>query len=406
MEFPLQDEIKSLMEKNRRVKGGFTYTVPSPEIYPFQWLWDSCFHAIILSYFGKNEAQNELRSVTSHPLPNGLLPHIIYWEDGYHKKNWGRELRGDILNQSWGIDGTSAITQPPIIATALWHVHTMHNDIKFLKELYQKLRTYYLCLLAERDPESSGIVGIINPDESGEDNSPRFDRAQGLPERHTADQNLNKRIDRIRQNRECNFNARDCMRQHFWIKDVAFNAILVRGLEDMAHIANEIGETEDHDIFLIQQSRTKKAMRKHMCEGGFCYSLDDDINKKIHIDTWNLFTPLFGGTLTHEEADTLVHDMLLDEKKFWSPFPIPSIAQNESCFQKNDFWRGPTWIAPNWFIYQGLKRYGYEKAAGELRDRTRSLIERSGFREYYDPRNGKGLGANNFTWGGLIIDMH
>ena len=33
------------------------------------------------------------------------------------------------------------------------------------------------------------------------------------------------------------------------------------------------------------------------------------------------------------------------------------------------------------------------------------LIEKSGFREYYNPFSGEGYGAEDFTWAGLILDM-
>jgi hypothetical protein len=42
----------------------------------------------------------------------------------------------------------------------------------------------------------------------------------------------------------------------------------------------------------------------------------------------------------------------------------------------------------------------------ELRRALESLIERSGFREYYDPFTGEGHGAREFTWSGLLIDMN
>jgi hypothetical protein len=34
------------------------------------------------------------------------------------------------------------------------------------------------------------------------------------------------------------------------------------------------------------------------------------------------------------------------------------------------------------------------------------LVEKSGFREYYDPVTGEGHGAREFTWSGLLVDMH
>lgn len=43
--------------------------------------------------------------------------------------------------------------------------------------------------------------------------------------------------------------------------------------------------------------------------------------------------------------------------------------------------------------------------AHALRKSLRELVERSGFREYDDPMDGKGLGAKDFTWSGLLVDM-
>jgi len=32
-------------------------------------------------------------------------------------------------------------------------------------------------------------------------------------------------------------------------------------------------------------------------------------------------------------------------------------------------------------------------------------VEREGLREYYDPRTGKGLGAEDFAWSALVLEM-
>ncbi|HEY4521110.1 MAG TPA: glycoside hydrolase, partial [Candidatus Paceibacterota bacterium] len=72
----------------------------------------------------------------------------------------------------------------------------------------------------------------------------------------------------------------------------------------------------------------------------------------------------------------------------------------------NDFsWRGPVWMAPHWFIYHGLVRYGYAKEAADIRAKSIALLERSGFRECFNPETGEGLGARGFTWGALVLDM-
>jgi hypothetical protein len=56
-------------------------------------------------------------------------------------------------------------------------------------------------------------------------------------------------------------------------------------------------------------------------------------------------------------------------------------------------------------MFQFLKLKGYDAEAKLLIDCIKSLIKKSGFREYYDPYTGEGYGAKNFTWTGLIVDM-
>jgi len=76
----LSQLIRNILVNNRRESGEHQYTVPSPESYPYQWLWDSCFHAVILTRFDTEDAKKELRSLVSRQFENGLIPHVIYWE--------------------------------------------------------------------------------------------------------------------------------------------------------------------------------------------------------------------------------------------------------------------------------------------------------------------------------------
>ena len=56
------------------------YTKPSPERYPWQWLWDSCFHAIVWAHLGETDrAVAELRNVFAHQADDGFVPHMTYW---------------------------------------------------------------------------------------------------------------------------------------------------------------------------------------------------------------------------------------------------------------------------------------------------------------------------------------
>lgn len=402
----LHEKVETLMRENRRETNGYQYTIPSPELYPFQWLWDSCFHAIILAHFDLPVAKAELRAAFSRTLPDGILPHIIYWQQDAAVTNWGREMRGDVINDAWGVEGTSAITQPPIMALAVFRVYERDGDDAFVRECYPILARHYRALLADRTLGDQPLAFIVNPDESGEDNSPRFDMQQGLAPQHTADESLDRRLDRIREHAACGFKARACMSQHFAVADVPFNIALYESLEYMAKLADICGLPNDHMYFTDASVSVRDTVKELLCRDGLCFAYDLNAKRHIETATWALFMPLYGELLTEAEAATLVEDWLMDENRFWTEFPVPSTARTEASYDPHDgFWRGPVWMAPNWFIYHGCKRYGFDDAARTIRDRTEELLVLSGFREQYHPHTGAGIGASNFTWGCLVIDM-
>jgi glycogen debranching enzyme len=60
------------------------------------------------------------------------------------------------------------------------------------------------------------------------------------------------------------------------------------------------------------------------------------------------------------------------------------------------------WVIMNWFILEGLQRYGYDELAEVIRRDTLRLVEMSGFREYYDARDGSGCGSTEFSWSAAL----
>ena len=142
-----------------------------------------------------------------------------------------------------------------------------------------------------------------------------------------------------------------------------------------------------------------------MFEDGIFWSTYGHDYRKIKVKTWAIFAPLFAKILNPEEAKKLVHEHLLNPAEFWTEFPVPTTSLDEPGFDPKGFWRGPTWIGTNWFIYKGLLNYGFQDIAEEIKRSSLALIQKSGFREYFNPLTGEGLGAQNFTWGCLVLDM-
>lgn len=381
---------------NRRKIKDFQYTVPSHDSYPYQWLWDSCFHAITLTHFNIADAKKEILSLLSKQFDNGLIPHMIYWDKT-------RPTNFPIIK--WGKEDTSSITQPPMIAYAVWTIYQKDQNKSFVKKVYPSLYHFYRYLLTERDPHENHLVGIMNPDESGEDNSPRFDLPLDLPPVQNLKENTKKRLKLVAQNVECKFDAPFCMRNFFWVKDVPFNAIMVTNLRLLAKLAEKLGSDEDAAYFTKEADAISFAMRRLMLGGGIFYSTYGEAYEKIKVKTWAIFTPLFAKILSQKEAEKLVSNHLLNKNEFWTKFPVPATSLDEPSFDPSGFWRGPTWIGVNWFIYKGLLNYGFSDIAKQIKKSSLELLQKSGFREYFDPFTGEGRGAHNFTWGCLVVDL-
>jgi len=122
--------------------------------------------------------------------------------------------------------------------------------------------------------------------------------------------------------------------------------------------------------------------------------------------------PLMLRMLPRAVAEELVDGQLTRPDRFWPRYPVPSVALHEPEFRADSrvdgrerIWRGGTWVNTNWFLVHGLRQHGFDDEANEIRAATLELIERHGFREYFDPLNGAPGGAQGFGWSTLAIDL-
>ncbi len=405
----LLEKTKTLYLKNRRQHDGYNYTIPSEDTYPYQWLWDSCFAAVAMTYFDIDGAKNELRSLVSAQFKNGMIPHMIYWQ---------RTKDDSFPDIRWGKHHTSTITQPPLLAAAVQKIYHASKDLEFVREMLPHIDASHRYFFRHRDPRHSNLVGIINPDESGEDNSPRFDVALGITDpQHAFVDNFSSRLNLVDDWRQSRFVVKKRMDMYHWVRDVPMNAILAESLSITAELARSCQQLHMATWSHAKSEAVKLAMRQHLREDGLYYpSMGYGPHvTKIKTKTWALFMPLYAGVATTEEANLVVKDYLNDKTKFHTTFSLPTVSKAEASFNPNGDWRGdwwvgtnwrgPVWMGSNWLVIQGLRRYGFLKEAERIKKDSRALIEKSGFREYYDPLTGEGHGARGFTWGGLVLDM-
>ncbi|MBR9675413.1 hypothetical protein GOV05_00200 [Candidatus Woesearchaeota archaeon] len=389
----LRDDYLKILMSNQREVDGFRYTVPSSKVYPHQWLWDSCFHSIIYSSFEMFEkAKDEIRSLLENQWVSGMVPHMTYWQES--KKH----------NIDWGTNkNTSSITQPPMIAYAAERIYEETKDKGFVIDVFEKLDKYYKWLHKERSDDY--VLSIIHPWESGEDDFVAWDNVLGL-NNPTKEELRNHKIRLVKEFELTGFRSKRFIEKNvFNVKCVLFNCVYLRNLKSMKKLSGVVGKQKKYYNDMV--NKVSKAIKKQLY----------DENKELFISKYNgnkeikdylnssVFLPLFAGLLTKKQAKKLVNDYLLRKDFFWSDYPIPTISTNNPNFEAGRYWRGSTWMNINWFVYKGLTDYKLDKTRNLLRQISFSLVERNGFCEYYNSKEGIGIGPKDFCWSGLIFDM-
>jgi hypothetical protein len=129
------------------------------------------------------------------------------------------------------------------------------------------------------------------------------------------------------------------------------------------------------------------------------------------VDTWDTLAPLALPDLPRDIAEQLV-ERILRAPGYADAIPLPAVAidgpaysERETWWGRHRHWRGPSWVNSAWFVTLGLRRLGLGDEAARMAQRLAAVIEREGFREYYESRSGRGMGAHDFGWSTLIVEM-
>jgi len=132
---------------------------------------------------------------------------------------------------------------------------------------------------------------------------------------------------------------------------------------------------------------------------------------RLRVSTWAGLAPLILAGLPPRITARLVDEHVLREGRYRLPFPVPSVSAEEASFRPRDtgwpirrYWRGPSWLFSTRFVLDGLLRDGRVVEARDLAGRTADLVLREGFREYYDPTTGAGMGGRAFSVSAIALD--
>lgn len=415
-----------------------TYTQPAADLYPHQWLWDSCFIAIGLRHKDPIRAKSELLSLLRGQWQNGMLPNIIFSDDPKYAtdrniwRSWVSPYAPDDVR-------TTGITQPPILAEAVIRVGESLSSSerkKWYEQMYPPLVRYHQWLYAERDPHHEGLVLQIHPWEIGMDNTPpwmselhehqlswwiramratKADSLVSLFRRDTKSVPSKERFDNIealamfdiqRRLRRKSYDINHILdHSMFAIEDVAFNSILIRNNELLKIIAKSINEKVSSEL-LENIERTKHEFSELWDPLTMqYYSRDFITHRLIKEPAAGTLLALYSGAIPRENAELLVH-LLKDKHAYATNFPIPTAPLASAWYKPNNYWQGPSWVNINWMVIDGLKRYGFISEAEDLRRSTLAMITSKGCYEYFNSETGNGLGSRDFSWtAALAIDL-
>lgn len=416
--------------------GTVHFTAPDKSRYPYQWLWDSCFEAIGLRHVDPVRAEEELRSLLAGQWPNGMIPNIVHARaDVLASRQWhqaGEDIKhfhvfaavkdafkaldfkvqqGIFAVMYDGKSKSSGITQPPIVAEAALAVAkdlSPQQSAAFLSQTYPQIKRYYDWIARER--VQGGLMVIYHSWETGADNSPRFDAIYGVKPGtfHATWFNLMKKFPAILALKENGWKYSD----RFAAKCVDMNSYYYSNLLALSEMAREAGHAADAAGYQAQAQAVRSAMQAQLWDPKAGAFRDLGLVKGhwqwLEADTPDEFMPLYAGLLDKNDPRVAgIVATITDPKKYWTPYPLPTVARDDPRFDPKSYWRGTSWVNVNYLVAKGLLAYGYTAQARSLLERTLDMVSRGGMREYFNSETGEGLGAEHFSWtAALVVEIN
>jgi len=336
----------------------------------------------------------ELRSLGATQQPSGVIGHTTFWQRPV------RPSRAFTYNVMHRRAFQTATIQPPLLGWVWAEVAERSGDARFADEGRTIVQRFHEFLERER-ADADGLIGILQPDETGLDATPAYDQPLGW--------RSHPRVGFLALqafNRRRGFDYRRVVADGgFHATDVLVNTAWILGWEGLARLgqARAAGRAERLMSAFVQ--------RLYDSNAGIFFA-EGPAGEMLRVSTCAGLAPLAIDRLPPDIGHRIVNEHLLDPKSFWLCYPVPSTAATELSFVPGSnrylwierYWRGPTWLFSTWFILRGLRRLGYAAESRHLADRTIALIRQSGFREYFNPITGEGMGARNFAVSTIAVE--
>jgi hypothetical protein len=372
----------------------YGYSCPDTTKYPDQFFWDSCFHALAWLRLDPKRAVQELRSLAAAQQPSGLIGHTTFWSGPCRP---ARAFTYNVLSRN---DFQTASIQPPLLGFVWATVAARTGDARFAEEGREVVQRFHEYLDRER-ADADGLIGILQPDETGLDASPAYDAPLGWRSHPRLGF-----LALLAFNRQRGYNYRRIVADGgFHATDVLVNTAWILGWEGLAQLGMA-GASERADAL------TRAMVRRLYDETVRTFFSEGPDGQLLRVNTWASLAPLVLKRLPPDIARGIANEHLLNPEHYWLRYPVPSTAASERAFVPGldrylwieRYWRGPTWLFSTWFVLNGLLRWGYEAEAMHMASQTVSMVQQEGFREYFNPITGEGYGAKRFGVSTIAVE--
>ncbi len=393
-------------------RGGFT--VPTSRLYPYQWNWDSAFVALGFMTFDMDRAWREIEMLFEGQWDDGMVPHILFRRDDPDY------FPGPSVWQAGKPSlPSSGHSQPPVAATVVRTLVEAGGGESELRGriLFGNIMAYHRWFHRERDPEQSGVIGIVHPWESGRDNSADWDdalmRVQVAPdlghyqrrdtnhidaEERPKQAQYDRYLTLVKFGRDSGWNHENIARNGpFLVADPGIQFILMRADRDLLALAEHFGKADEADEIRAWLKRSEAGTDQLWNQDMSAFCARDlrtgDFSGAITSASALAF---YAGAGSAEQRAAMVEHLnrIADQVDY----ALPSLDPAHPRFEPKRYWLGPVWMIMNYMISRGLAEAGHAALAERIRSDSRRLIEAQGFYEYFHPKTGEGCGGNDFSW--------
>lgn len=380
-----------MMEAHWREPG---YTVPNATVYPHQWLWDSCFHALIWQALGRpDRSVTELECALGSQDEAGFVPHMRYWtEPTMHADFWGNEA-------------ASSITQPPMYGFAIHRL--LVAGVEVPDELIERALAAFRFLFHERARcPATGLVQVCHPWETGADNSPRWDDFAPHPFEPVA---WKATKGDLVQSIERNAVGSPVHNPGFPVASIGFNALLAWNAQMLAGTSRTPGrEYQAVSGALADDASALAGLVLDQWDEEQQTWLDGRIGEvgsgaARTLDSLLPLLLMFGEEGGDDPRVDQVFELILDETAYGGRYGPAGVHRDEAAFEARTYWRGPAWPQLTYLLCEAAGSQGRTDDARRLAQMLGDGAERSGLAEYWDPDDGTGLGAAPQSWTGLAL---